>query len=404
LLKRRSILLALALGLAAPLAAPAHAQATREYQALLDFASELDHAATAPDFVGLAVAVVKDGKVALMRTYGVTEAGGSQPVTPDTVFRLASLSKGFAGTLAALEEHEGKLDLSAKALAYAPQLKLRSQADTQAVTLENVLTHSVGLPPYAYDNLLESGTAPKDILAKYGSVKPTCKPGACFTYQNTTFNIIADAIAKVTGRSFEQELEARILNPLGMTTASLGRRELMSTGNWARPHRRAGEGWASTPVTEPYYKVPAAGGMNASITDMTKWLSAQMGNRTDVLPLGVLNEAHRGRIDTPPESARQRSLKTPVTKTSYGLGWRNYTYAGHRLITHAGSVEGFIAQIGWLPDQNAGIVVLSNTRGSRAAKIMPTWLDYQLGLPKTDWFRMGDLLQAAIPPESASGE
>jgi beta-lactamase class C len=401
LLKRRSVLLALALGLAAPLAAPAHAQATREYQALLDFASELDHAATAPDFVGLAVAVVKDGKVALMRTYGVTEAGGSQRVTPDTVFRLASLSKGFAGTL---EEHEGKLDLGAKALAYAPQLKLRSQSDTQAVTLENVLTHSVGLPPYAYDNLLEAGTSPKDILAKYSSVKPTCKPGACFTYQNTTFNIIADAIAKETGRSFEQELEARILNPLGMTTASVTRAGLMSTGNWARPHRRAGEGWASTPVTEPYYKVPAAGGVNASMNDMTKWLVAQMGGRPDVLPPAVLNEAHRSRIDTPPESARQRSLKTPVTKTSYGLGWRNYTYAGHRLITHAGSVEGFIAQIGWLPDQNAGIVVLSNTRGSRAAKIMPTWLDYQLGLPKTDWFRMGDLLQAATATDSASGE
>ena len=400
-MKRRSILLALALGLAAPLA---HAQATREYQALLDFAAELDHAATAPDFVGLAVAVVKDGKVALLRTYGVTEASGAQSVTPDTVFRLASLSKGFAGTLAALEQHEGKLDLNAKALAYAPQLKLRSAADTQAVTLEHVLTHSVGLPPYAYDNLLEAGTPPKDILARYGSVKPTCKPGACFTYQNTTFNIIADAIAKEAGRTFEQELEARILKPLGMTTASLGRREFMATGNWARPHRRAGDGWASTPVTEPYYKVPAAGGMNASINDMSKWLVAQMGGRPDVLPLAVLDEAHRGRIDTPPESARQRSLKTPVTKTSYGLGWRNYQYAGHRLITHAGSVEGFIAQIGWLPDQNAGIVILSNTRGSRAGKIMPTWLDYQLGLPKTDWFRMGDLLQAAIPPDNASGD
>ena len=125
-MKRRSLLVALALGLAAPLAAPAEAQATREYQALLDFASELDNAATAPDFVGLAVAVVKEDKIVLMRTYGVTEAGGTQKVTPDTVFRLASLSKGFAGTLAALEQSEGKLDLQTRAIAYAPQFKLRS--------------------------------------------------------------------------------------------------------------------------------------------------------------------------------------------------------------------------------------------------------------------------------------
>ncbi len=406
LLKRRSVLLALALALAAPLSlvASAQAQVTREHQALLDFASELDHAATAPDFVGLSVAVVKDGKVVLMRTYGVTEAGGAQRVTPDTVFRLASLSKGFAGTLAALEQSEGKLDLQAKAVAYAPQFRLKNAKDTQAVTLEHVLSHRTGLPPYAYDNLLEAGTPPQDILAKYGSVKQTCKPGACFTYQNTTFNIIAAAIEKASGRSYAQELEARILEPLGMTTASLSRDEMMASGNWARPHKRAGEGWTPTPVTEPYYKVPAAGGMNASISDLSKWLVAQMGGRPDVLPQTVLDEAHRGRIDTPPESSRQRSLKTPVTSTSYALGWRIYQYAGHKLMTHSGSVEGFIAQIAWLPEDKAGIVILSNTRGSRAAKIMPTWLDYQLGLPKTDWFRMGDLLVAGAAPETASGD
>jgi CubicO group peptidase (beta-lactamase class C family) len=319
-LKRRSVFLALALALAAPLTlvASAQAQATREYQALLDFASELDNAATAPDFVGLAVAVVKDGQVVLMRTYGVTEAGGTQKVTPDTVFRLASLSKGFAGTLAALEQSEGKLDLQAKAIAYAPQFRLKNAKDTQDVTLEDVLSHQTGLPPYAYDNLLEGGTPPNDILAKYGSVKQTCKPGACFTYQNTTFNIIAAAIQKATGRTYAEELKARILDPLDMKTASLSSQGLKATGNWARPHKRAGEGWTSTPVTEPYYKVPAAGGMNASITDLSKWLVAQMGGRPDVLPQAVLDEAHRRRIDTPPESSRQRSLKTPVTSTSYG--------------------------------------------------------------------------------------
>jgi len=388
--KQHLILLALAITVWSQLAAPARAQATREHQALLDFASELDAAAAAPDFVGLAVAVVKNGEVALMRTYGVTEAGGAQRVTPHTVFRLASLSKGFAGTLAALYQTEGRLDLGARAVTYAPQLRLRSMQDTQSVTLEHVLTHSVGLPPYAYDNLLEAGVAVKDILRGYADVKPTCRPGACYTYQNTTFNIIADAIAQTAGRPFEAELQARLLGPLGMTDTSFGRDGLMSGGNWARPHRRAGDGWTPTAVTEPYYRLPAAGGMNASISDMSAWLIAQMGNRPDVLSAAALAEAHRSRIDTPPETSRQRTLKTPVTQTAYGLGWRVYRYAGRTLITHTGGVEGFFAQIGWLPDQKAGIVVLSNTRGSRAARIMPTWLDYQLGLPKTDWLRLAE--------------
>jgi beta-lactamase class C len=385
------------------LAAPAHAQLTKEAIALNQFGEQLDYAATAPDFVGLAVAVVKDGRVALVKTYGVREAGGHEKITPDTVFRLASLSKGFAGTLAAIEVDEGKLDLSARVKSLVPQFELRRPADTAAVTLEDVLTHRVGLPPYAYDNLLEAGTAPLKILSQYKSVRPICGVSDCFSYQNTTFNMIADAIEKVSGRSYDLVLHSRILDPLGMTATSLGKSGLTQTGNWARPHRRKGEDWYPVAVTEPYYRVPAAGGVNSSINDLAKWMIAQMGERPDVLSEKVLNEAHRKRVPTPTESARQRSLKTPVTSTHYGLGWRIYNYAGHQLINHSGSVEGYFAQIAWLPDRKSGIVVLSNTRGSRVTKIVPSWLDYELGLEKTDWFKMDEIAIAGSQPAIASG-
>lgn len=398
--------LALSLSLLVAVLAPglASAQLTKEAQALRNFSEELDEAAKAPDFVGLAVAVVKRGEIALMRTYGVREAGGRQRVTPDTVFRIASLSKGFASTLAVLEQSEGKLDLKTPVSTLFPQFRLKRQEDTARVTFEDVLSHRTGLPPYAYDNLLEAGTPPNQILAEYGKVRPTCGPGDCYTYQNVAFNMIATQIENATGHAYANELRARIFEPLGMTTASIGLRELQATGNWARPHKRVGMGWTPVPVTEWYYKVPAAGGVNASITDLSKWLIAQMGHRTDVLPLSVLNEAHRRRVATPPETSRQRSLKTPVTDTSYALGWRTYTYAGHTLMTHSGSVEGYIAQIAWLPEDDTGIVILSNTRGSRAAKIMPTWLDYQLGLAKTDWFRLNEITEAANAAANASGE
>ena len=109
-------------------AAPAaDAQLTKEAMALNAFATELDEASTAPDFVGLAVAVVKNGRVSLIKTYGVREAGGTQKITPDTVFRLAFLSKGFAGTMAAIEEKSGKLDLNTKVVSIVPQLQLRKQ-------------------------------------------------------------------------------------------------------------------------------------------------------------------------------------------------------------------------------------------------------------------------------------
>jgi beta-lactamase class C len=387
------------------LAPAASAQLTKEAIALNNFASELDHASTAPDFVGLAVAVVKDGQVALVRTYGVREAGSHAKVTPDTVFRIASLSKGFAGTLAAMEVHDGKLDLGTKAVSIVPQFTLRRAADTAAVTLEDVLTHRVGLPPYAFDNLLEAGTSPLDILGRYNAVRPICGVHDCFSYQNTTFNIIATAIEQVTGKSYAAELQERLLDPLGMTTTSVGRRGLTSTGNWAKPHRRRGqEDWYAVPVTEPYYRVPAAGGVNTSIIDLSKWMIAQMGGRPDVLSTEVLEEAHKKRVTTPSESSRTRSLKLPVSSTHYGLGWRIYQYAGEKLITHSGSVEGYFAQIAWLPERRDGIVVLANSRGSRVTKIVPTWLDYELGLEKSDWFKMDELAIAGTTPATASGD
>lgn len=399
-------LLALALSLSLALLAPAtaSAQLTKQAQALNAFAAELDNAATAPDFVGLAVAVVKKGEVVLMRTYGKRYAEGNERVTPDTVFRIASLSKGFASTLAVLEQSEGKLSLKTPVTTLVPEFKLKRPADAARVTFEDVLAHRTGLPPYAYDNMLEAGASPSDILAAYGKVKQTCAPGDCFTYQNVAFNMITALIEKATGKDYATALRTRILAPLGMKTASVGLKDLLSNPNWARPHKRVGDGWVSVPVTDAYYKVPAAGGVNASITDLSKWLIAQMGYRPDVLPKAVIAEAHRKRISTPPETARQRSLKTPVKDTSYGLGWRMYNYAGNTLFTHSGSVEGYIAQIAWLPDQDAGIVVLSNTRGSRASKIVPDWLDYQLGLEKTDWFRLNEITEAANPPASASGD
>jgi beta-lactamase class C len=130
-----------------------------------------------------------------------------------------------------------------------------------------------------------------------------------------------------------------------------------------------------------------------------------MGERPDVLSPDVLIEAHRPRVDTPTETSRQRALKTPVKTTAYGLGWRTYNYAGHTLITQSGGVEGYFAQIAWLPENHDGIVILANTRGTRAGKILPTWLDYELGLAKTDWFRLSEIpLAATTTPIPLSGD
>jgi beta-lactamase class C len=331
-----------------------------------------------------------------VRTYGVREAGGHEAVTPDTAFRIASLSKTFAATLATVEEKEGKFKFDDKVSPIVPQFHLKTPKDTAAVTIEDLLSHQVGLPPYAFDNLLEAGVAPLEILDRYKTLKPSCPPGQCYAYQNTAFNMITAVIENAEGASYMSTLQKKILDPLALTATSFGSAGLMKSGNWARPHTMTHMTWKAVPVKEPYYKVPAAGGMNSSITDLARWLIAHMGARPDVLSPDVLEELRTSRVKTPAETNRQRILKTPVTSTAYGLGWRRYVYANETLITHSGGVEGYFAQISYLPAKKSGIAILANTRGGRLSKILPTWLDYELGLQKTDWLRLADLQPADL--------
>lgn len=393
-------LAALVLALLAFAAAPAaEAQLTKQAKAaqaaeaksLSDFETELTRASAAPDFVGLAVAVVKHGKIAMVRTFGVREAGANDKVTPDTVFRLASLSKGFAATLAELEMRDGRFKLADPVSKWAPEFRLPSEEETNAVTIENVLSQSTGLPPYAFDNLLEAGVAPAEILGRYADVKLSCPAGQCYSYQNTAFNMIAAVIEKTTGQPYAEEMKARLFGPLNLRTASIGLKGLMSTGDWAHPHVRKHGAWQPTTVKDAYYGVPAAGGVNCSITDLSLWLIAQMGGRPDVLPQPLLEDLHTPRINSPMETQRARILRMPVKQTRYDLGWRTYTYAGHTLVTHSGGVEGFFSQIAFLPESRDGIVILSNTRAQRATKLLPTWLDYELGLKKQDWLKLDEL-------------
>lgn len=384
----------------APPAAPV--AAGKPYLAPATFAEALDRVSRAPDFVGLAVAIVRNGKVELLKTYGVRMAGAKEPVTPDTVFRLASLSKAFGATLAAMDVRAGKLAWTDKVIAGSPTFKLKSGLEGE-VTVEDVLSHRVGLPPFAYDDLLEHGVTPAEILAKYADVKPACAPHACFNYENTTYNMIQPILEKLAGQPYAQLVRSRIFDPLGMRTASVGWKSLTSSINWAAPHRRKGDAWAPVPVKEPYYRVPAAGGVNASITDMTHWLAAQMGSNPQALPPEIVAELTTMRVATPMEGKRLRALGWPARDTGYGLGWRSANYSGTRVVYHSGSVEGFLGWVAWVPDRHVGIVVLSNTSGTRTRRIVPTWLDYELALPKIDRLGLGALNALADGEEGETG-
>ena len=276
---------------------------------------------------------------------------------------------------------EGALSLQDQAATFAPAFRLKDAAQLPAATLEMVLSHRVGLPPYAYDNLLEAGVAPSEILRRYRDVDLVCRVGRCYAYQNVVFNIAASAVAVAGGGEFEAVVGERLFAPLGLSGASFGMASLKATDNWARPHRRRRGGpWRVVDVRAPYYDVPAAGGVNATIEDMATWLAAQMGARPDVLSQTALATLRTPLVRTPAEIRRMRSLQPRLNDAHYGLGWRVYDYGGATVVNHAGSVEGYSAQIAFLPERDVGIVLLTNSRARPFWDILPLFLDLELGL------------------------
>ncbi len=387
-----------ALLLAAVVAGRAAAHAQEPPANYIDkFEQRLSAAADSGDFVGLAVAVVDGGEIALLKTYGETVSGGDESVSAATVFRLASVSKGFSATLVGQLAEEGRLSWGDPITDYQPKFKLKSTTATQAVTLENIASHRVGLPRNAYDGYLESGESVERILERTASVDLVCKPGDCYNYQNISYSLLADAVEKVEGRAFGDSMKQRIFTPLGMDTASVGLDELTSSPSWARPHsrRRSSSPWRSFAPNENYYKVAAAGGLNASILDMVQWTRAQLGYAPDVVDQELRDTVQSARVDTPYEYRKLRWMRGRLKDTDYALGWRVYDYSGERLVTHAGGVAGYRAVVALLPERDLGFAVLWNSTSGRGWRIMPELLDAYLGLDSDDWLGVDEILAAA---------
>ena len=355
-----------------------------------------------PSMVGLAVGVVENGRITFLNGYGETVAGSGDKVTPMTVFRWASVSKGVAGTAAAKLAEQGKLDLNAPIAHYSQTLKLPGGREYMA-TLGDVLSHRLGLYRNAYDDKLEAGEDPRLIRQTLGSLAQLCAPGTCWSYQNIAFDASSEAVAKAMGEPYQQAVPDLLFKPLGMTSASLTRAGLERSPSWARPH----SGRRELPMSDAYYQVPAAGGVNSNIKDMALWMIAQMGGMPTVLSPKVLKTVHAPLVATPGERRRLRKFVERVDKPYYGYGWRSYDYAGHRIIGHRGGINGYRALIMFDPKLKSGVVALWNSSTSQPGGLEFEVMDMLYKLDFRDWMELDKKGRVPIieaPEDSRSGD
>ncbi|WP_162888039.1 serine hydrolase domain-containing protein [Sphingomonas mesophila] len=355
---------------------------------LLD--ERLKRMAAKPTMVGLAVGVVENGRITFLNGYGETLAGSGEAVTPQTVFRWASVSKGVAGTMAAKLAEQGKLDLAKPIGLYAPSLKLPGGNETRA-TLGDVLSHRLGLYRNAYDDKLEAGENPSVIRRNLGSLASLCAPGTCWSYQNIAFDASSEAVVGATSKSYEEAVTATLFRPLGMTSATISLAGLQRAPSWARPHS---VGRRPLELSDAYYRVPAAGGVNSNIKDLALWMIAQMGGMPEVLNKRLLDQIHAPLVATPGELRRLRKFRERLDQPHYGYGWRSYLYAGHRIVGHRGGVNGYRSLILFDPALKSGVVAMWNSSTSQPGGLEFEVMDMLYRLPLRDWM---ELDQSAAP-------
>ena len=359
----------------------------------VDLDGRFSEMASRPEMAGLAVAIVENGELRFVGTYGVLDRTDRSPVTPASLFRWASVSKTVTGVLAATLASEAAVDLEEPLSSWNSSLRLPGGAETQ-ITLAQLLSQQTGLTKNAYDEKLEEGENPADLRARLASAPLQCLPGTCHTYQNIAFDDASEILAQAADRPFAAAVSERLFLPLGMTSATYGMAGLTGAKQWARPHN----GPQVRTLREAYWRVPAAAGVNSNIVDFARWMQAMMGEQTKILPESTLRITHMPRVAT--QSLYGGELRRANSDASYGLGWRNFTYDGHRLAGHSGAVDGYRATMIFEPSTRTGVVVMWNSNWGRPFRIPFAVMDSYYGKSDSQWMDFSDLPPLASAPDA----
>ncbi len=327
------------------------------------------------DTPGAALIIVADGEIRYIKGYGVRNINTGKRATEDTVFRLASVSKGFASAAAGLLVQENRLRWDDRIQPRLNYVQFKNPDYGRNITLWNLLSHTTGLIPHAYTNLIEDHVPYRDILRRLKNVDFACMPGKCYAYQNVVFSLVGDLIHDTAGDSYENFVTRRIFAPLQMESASFGLKPFLQNANSAIPHQRKYGNLSPVKVSNNFYNVAPAAGANASARDMAQWLLAQLGHRQDVLPGALLDTLHTRAIETRSQHARYRP-RDRLGKIYYGLGWRIFDYGPfNSFVHHSGGVEGARADMIFHRELQTGMVFMSNAENRHGVDLVFMFLD-----------------------------
>ena len=335
---------------------------------------------------GMAIAIVKDDKIAFAKGYGLRELGKSDPVDQNTVFAIASNSKAFTAAALAILVDEKKLAWDDKVSKYLPGFQMYDPWVTSELTVRDLVSHRVGLDTFSGDLLwYETTYSTDEILNRLRYLKPVSSFRTRYGYQNLMFIAAGRVVEKVSGRPWCDFLKERVLGPLGMNRTVCTIKDL--TDNAAMPHNESGGTLRVLHRGNVDGAMPAAG-LNSSVADLSKWIRLQLG-RGKFEGKQVFSEQQSWLMWQPnimlPISEAASNNNPTRHFNAYGMGWFLYDYYGRKIINHSGGLDGMLSYTVLIPEENVGFVVLTNSESPAFGVMMNKIRDVFVNAPKRDW-------------------
>ena len=310
---------------------------------------------------GLAVVVVKDGKVVVQKGYGTKTMGKADPVDADTRFFIASNSKLFTGMALSLAQQEGKLNLNDPVAKYLPGYQLYDETSTKLVTLRDLLAHRIGTETFQGDLTFWNSTLTSaQIVDKMRLLKPSKVFRQDYGYCNSCYLTAGLALEKATGVSWAQTITSRFIEPIGMVRTQALSNNLAQMDNVARPYTTSYSGQLKEIPYDQWDNLAPAASVVSCVSDLAKWLQFQLDSGRvagkQIVPFAVLQRTRDVNII----NSSRKSVAFPTHFRGYGLGLSSADYNGRQIYWHTGGAGGMVSGVCFVPEERLGIAILTN--------------------------------------------
>lgn len=351
------------------------------------------------DVPGIAVAVVKDGKVIHSKGYGVTSVNTKEKVNEHTRFAIASNSKAFTAAALGMLIDSGKIKWTTLVTDIIPEFKLYAPYVTENFMIEDLLCHRSGLGLGAGDLMFWPGTpdfTKEQIIHNLRFLKPVSQFRTKYDYDNLLYLVAGEVVERVSGKSWEDFIEQNIFAPLGMDESATFYTRLKNRNNVIDPHAPV-NGKVQVVDREMNETLNAAGGIYSSVSDMSKWAITQMndgkyGSDQSKRLFSVKVHNDMWTIHTVIPVFGSTPYKTQFS--GYGLGWRLNDEMGYKVASHTGGLLGMVTQVTLIPGMKLGIIVFTNQQsGAAFLSVTNSIKDAYYGTERKDWIKQ---YQAAV--------